>query len=574
MDTDAQFAALEALAKSPNVKTEPESESAKPAVVPDEAAQNKVAAQEAARAINSKPDYLKLGFWPGHIWRTPIPIPHAVGNTLAGMGAEGWRIGQGLYDEATGAKPNPTDLAVRKQLGTGPAGETGAFLTDALLTAPVGGAVDSGLARAGSLGERIAGNLLSRAAAEGATQGALMAKPGNRTLGAAEGAAGGALLPLAGRPIGWLVKGLKRTPEAQALLDRGVDLTPGLLNPEGQRNISESAAQSLPFMGAMVARARNNALRGFQRSVVQEAAAPGATIAPRDVHDMLTDAYNSFQPLYEEAKGFDVKPLIMHEGADENLTKALASAVKNKVSTASPSERRDASKFLADELGRFDGKSDSLLKMRSDIRTEIRKLNREQKYTKAELLEAPEQIMTQALESQLPKSARDALKVADSKYGAYKTIEDAVARAKDRPLGMTGTNLQEAVAAQTPKPIYARGGGGPLRELARQGKQVFDLRSPPTGARVETMLPGMWAAEKHPFLTAIPAAARMGLTVTRPGRMLAAGTLPAQRAVQRALGAASPALLEAAGRYARAGLLSPVLSGAVPLLTAQGTGAQ
>jgi len=491
---------------------------------------------------------------------THIPLPHWLDNTLNGMGGRALQLGENIY-KSFGGTPDPLKMAVAQQSQTGVPGKVGSFLTDTLLTAPIGGAVTGGLARGAGLAARLAANPIGKAAIEGAVQGGLTADPGHRLEGMGAGAALAPLLPVAGGIAGKVARGLKRTPEAQELLNKGVDLTPGLLNPEGQRNASEEAAQSLPLVGSMFARARGNALKGFQQQAVSEAAAPGATIAKGDVHEMLNDAYKSFQPLYDQAKGFPVSPTIMRtQGPDIPLAKAFKSAVADKSALASAEDRKVVSNFLSNELSRANGKSDSLLEMRSNVRDKIRQANLDGKSAQADLLKNGAQAITLALQSQLPKDAQAALQTADSKYGTYKLIEDAVARSKDRSAGLTATNLQDAVAAATPKSVYARGGGGPLRDLARAGKAVFDVRSPPTGARMETMLPGMAAAHAHPLLSLPPALARLAMTATPTGRAIAAGMTSPQQWAQGVLGAIPAPAAEALSRYSRAAALSPVLA--------------
>ncbi|MGH9352342.1 MAG: hypothetical protein ACRD2G_09305 [Terriglobia bacterium] len=488
---------------------------------------------------------------------THLKAPGTLDRLLAGTG-------QGMSNvvrhagNLTGLESNKNlhqAAALDKPLLDTTAGKVGNFLGTTAITAPFMGGLGGTAARAGGVLGKIAASTLGRGALEGAGQGLLLSDPGQRVEGTLGGGLLGGALPGAGKLGGKLVKGLARTPEAQALLDRGIDLTPGLLRPESQRNASEEAAQSLPMVGAMISRARNNALRGYQQSAVSEAAAPGASIPKGDVDDMLDKAYQSFQPLYDQAKGFPVKPIIMRtQGPDIPLNDAFRSAVTDKGVLASNQERSQVQSFLHNEATRFNGTSDSLLNLRSNIRAKIREAQMDGKTAQSQLLKNAEGPVTQALESQLPPKAMTALRTADSKYGQYKIMEDAVARSKDRSLGMSPTNLSEAVKSATPQGVYARGGGGPLRDLAKQGKAVFDVRSPPTGARVETLLPGMMAGHAHPLLAAPLALARLGMTATRPGRQLAAGTLPIQKAIAAQLGRLSPTALSLGGRYARAGL--------------------
>jgi len=360
------------------------------------------------------------------------------------------------------------------------------------------------------------------------------------------------------------MNGIKRTPEAQALLDRGVDLTPGQLNPEAQRNASEEAYQSLPIVGAAIRRARANAAKQYAQSVFKEGAAPGHVPNPGDANEMLSAAYKSFEPLYDQAKGFPTQPAIVNAGANTTLKDALKAAVASKTSLATAPERKPVAAFLSNELSRLNGTSDSLLAARSNIRAKIRSLTlKGDDKDVVPLLEQGEQAFTNALRSQLPKDALQALDTADSKYGNYKILERAVAGSKDQVSGLTPSKLSDAVAKATPQGAYARGGGGPLRDLAKEGKAVFEARSPATGHRIGVLGGEAELAAKHPLIAWPAAALRVGSIVAPLGRHLAAGTTPAQaamRAVQaKALAATNPVFRSLLDRYARAGIGSALL---------------
>jgi hypothetical protein len=128
-----------------------------------------------------------------------------------------------------------------------------------------------------------------------------------------------------------------------------------------------------------------------------------------------------------------------------------------------------------------------------------------------------------------------ALRTADAQYGTYKTLERAVAAAKDRPL--SPTDLSNAIAQANRgagSGNYARGGGGRLRELAADGKAVFDTRSPPTGARLAAIAIPAAAGAVEP-LTLTAGGTLLGMIGTQTGRRLAQGATAPQVAARRAL---------------------------------------
>jgi hypothetical protein len=429
------------------------------------------------------------------------------------------------------------------------AGFAGAVVGEAGASAVPALGVGAAATRLGAtIGPRMAqatASPIGRGAIEGAAQGAVMAGPGNRWEGLKSGAAFGSALPAAMGAGSKMARGATRTPEAQALLDRGVDLTPGQMNPKGVVNQLEENAQSLMGQGPMIKAARENAATDFSKAGAREAAAPGAQIADNaDPRVMLDDAYKSFEPLYEQAKGFPIvtqkgSPVIVNTGSNEPLAARVAKLATVKKGTAAA--RANAKEYAENELSRHFKTSDDLLEARSNIRTKIRDLkgstNSVDKDT-AEILSDIEQSFTDALNSQLPADALKALKTADASYGKFKVFEDAMYRAKDQPGGFTPSQLSQAARDSVPSNgAYARGAGGTPREMARQGKEVFDTRSPATGARL-LGLPGV------PFLRDIVAFPSTLMAGTKTGRRLAPGATAAQKKVAAMVDGATGRLTE------------------------------
>lgn len=178
---------------------------------------------------------------------------------------------------------------------------------------------------------------------------------------------------------------------------------------------------------------------------------------------------------------------------------------------------------LGDDAAEGTVKSDALLKMRSNIREEIRAKNKAQDFDSVRLLSRAEDELTGVINSSLPSETREALRAADTQYRRYKTVEDAVARSGDQPDGFTPAQLSAAIRANTEKGAYARGKGDELRKLARAGREVLDQKSPPTGARILTMGP-------TGYLTPLFA---LGAN-TPSGQRFMLGELPIQRGLQSA----------------------------------------
>lgn len=340
--------------------------------------------------------------------------------------------------------------------------------------------------------------------------------------------------------------GLNRTDAAQRLLDRGVDLTPGSLNPAGRIRQLEEGASSVGIVGPSIKEAQQNARSTFQRAAIQEGAAPGTAISQAEPAAMLDQAAKSFTPLYDAAKGFPASAQIVNQGANVPLSTAVTRAIRSRSILATDEQRKAVLGFVRDQLTKGVTTSDDLLNIRSSIRDKARAAKKAQgQEERAELLDAADDVITRALESQLPPDALRILRTADAKYGDYKTVESAVVRSKDRPGGFTPNDLSEAAAqSATSKGSYARGGGGPIRQLASDAREVLDARSPTTGARLLTFAPGAAVASAVDPVTGVAlqggllAGSTLG-AVTKTGRKLAAGNTDAQRFLKRQLASAN-----------------------------------
>lgn len=470
---------------------------------------------------------------------------------MSGLGKFAAGIGQGMTNVGRHAgnlvgMVSDADMADSKKfdaplLATG-AGRAGSMVGETAVTAPLmmGGA--GVLARGGSAAAKLVANPLTRGAIEGAGQGALMGDPGQRGQGALLGGLLGGVLPGVAKAGSKIVRGVTRTPEAQALLNQGVDLTPGQMNPGGFLNQLEESWTSVPGVGSVVKGARDNAQNSFQRVATEAASAPGTKIAKSESSKMLDQAYQSFDPLYAQAHGFPVRPVIMSAtGPDVPLVSALKSVVNTRSVPATSAARRRAELILKNELSSGTQTSDDILRIRSNVRTAARDARQSGETLQkdvADILDLAEGKMTAVLDSQLPPDAMQALKTADGQYGLFKTIEDAVARAKDKPGGFTPADLSRAVADSMKgqgKGSYARGGGGVLRDLASAGTETMNMRAPATGARLAAIAAPLGLGAAAPMVGVPVGAAMLGLTATRTGRRLAAGSTPAQKAIQQLL---------------------------------------
>ena len=550
---------------------------------------NAQAAQSAEQTAAGKQQYLRFG-----PWTTPVPTPHWLDNGISGAGGRAMQLGQ-WAGQSVGIQPDPLKAAVAQQLQSTTGGKVGSFLMDTGLTAPLGGAATSGLARLGGVGARIAGNTFGRAAVQGAVQGAATAPPGSRLEGAGLGAVLSPALPLAGAAGGKVVQGLTRTPEAQALLDRGVQLTPGQMNPTGKIvNRAEQAFTNLPIVGGTIANARAAAQPQYARAMVQDAMAPGAklTTTSGDFNDLIAEGQQGFDQAYNSTLrssvpggGFPVTPKILNtSGPDTPLSKALSQLAATPRAGLTQAQRQGLGQQLQDQLNetiavakRSGGlQADDLQQLRSAFRDAARDVSPIDNASRAQrgFWSDAQQTVTQALESQLPSKTSQALRDIDQQYSKFAIVRDVAKAAKDQPGGPTPAQFTNAIAQATPASTYAAGGGW-NRDLSKSARSVFQSTVPQTGATGAGIIgpvmhglegAGALALGMHNPLALAGIGAGLGTiggAYTRPGLRALAGQTGWQQAAQRQLARLTPAQQAAISRYARAGLLSGPLNQAL-----------
>lgn len=474
-------------------------------------------------------------------------------------------------------------------LNTG-AGRAGQFVGQTAALAPLGMGTGAALGRTGALGARLAANPLASGAIQGATQGALLADPGQRIQGAALGGVAGAALPALGSAIGKVARGITRTPAAQTLLDAGVSLTPGQMNPTGIANRMEQAMEAIPGVGDMAQNARENAMKQYTKAMVERSMAPGAKLSgsAKDFNAMIDEAAKSFDTAYDVGKGYPVGAKIMSQtGPDVPLQQAIKGVVARARPGITGQEQAAAGRNIQDLLSqsikdaRQSGgmQSDDLIKFRSMLRELARGEDTTTNAGRAKsglYSDAANQV-TQALESQIPTAAADAIRAADAQYAKFAIVRNAAKAAKDAPGGPTPFQISNAIAQTTPPNLYAQG-GGLNRDLSKAARETFQSNVPRTGLTGigRVALPLAAAAGMGGLATAHPEHAGTGLgTLAALGALGAAAYSPAGRRAFAGNTALQQALARGLGRIAPPASVanlpslfgqSALLSGAAPRL--------
>jgi hypothetical protein len=447
----------------------------------------------------------------------------------------------------------------------------------ALVPATMGAEIPLGMTAAGA---RLLAAPVLRGVLEGAGQGATMADPGNKAAGAVIGGGAGLAFPAASSAAQRLANGLERTPEAQQLLDQGIRLTPGQMNPEGVFNKIEENVRAVPVVGNIIEHARTQSQQDFQRGVIQESAAPGYQLQnqSRDPNVLFQEAQDSYAPLYAQARDIPVTPHIYHPvtGAGpvrQPLADALDRAADLRTVGATTETREQARNFMDGQLDAFQDRaqaqggwtSSHLIDLRSRINEEIRGAGQDQNgRSYAALLRQGRDRVTDAINSQIPADAAAALQTANDAYPRLAIIRDAIRRGGDQPTGFSPAQLSAAVKEASDNNAYARG-GGLMRDWSSAGRDIFTERNPRTGASHGTTGSLVGAAYAlHHFVpgaqipAAVGTAGALGVIGTDAGRRFAAGQTAPQRATQRLIqglqNITTPGQRETAGIASRAAL--------------------
>ena len=477
------------------------------------------------------------------------PAERAALGAVYGVGNIAQNVGNiiGLVNDETIKKHEK----IAKPLLETTAGQVGKFAGETLATAlPIGAGI-SAAARGGTVLARALSNPLARGAAEGVIGGAIAAGPDERIAGATMGGIGGAALPAAGAAYKGLRSGVRPTPAAQRLMQEGVQLTPGQMNPTGAFGQLEEVSKALPIVGPRIAASRQEAWKQSQDAIAKQVAPPGVAIKPgKTINESVSNLSDAFDTAYSSVKGFPISKvaILKTTGPDIPLDQAFSAALRGKTrSIVTNEEINAAGKFLKNQLSAFgkgNVKSDDLLEVRSAIRTARRDPNISM--GQDEILKKAEDAVTQTLESHLPQDATSGLRAIDNQYGKFKIFENAVVKAGERPEGFTPFQFSQAVKEAADRGEYARGGGR-LREMSRATSDVFQTTQPPTGRQLATLLPvmmGGYGAVQNPIGGALAAAGLGGLYGTQVGRQILAGQTGLQlgaRGVERAIRRQVPA---------------------------------
>lgn len=492
-------------------------------------------------------------------------------NMIPGTGtfAESLKRGTGMDITDEGLK---ADREASRYLSSTPTGMVGGMVGETATLAPLimggSGALSRipalrGLVTAGE--DAFMSGPTRRMITEGAAQGATMADPGDKGSGLLFGAGAGAMWPAAGATWNAAARGVNPGEEAKAMLDKGVRLTVGQMNPRGWLNdLEQKWAHIIPVWGPQLKARRSQAFEDWQHATIMDTAPPDPTsfgrtppasaplaTVPRGktVGETFDNVDQAYTPAYDVVKGFEIRwpPKIMNtSGPDVPLYRSLRTATKNPSVTANAEQRAAVEKSVMAEWTSLKPKknasgedvidSDDLLKLRSKIREKSRAERRSQDSDgriKSELFDSAEAQVTKVLESQLPSDAMTWVKQVDFQYAKNKIMEDALTRGKGKfGLSDVSNAVRDSALKFGSKRQYAKG-QGLMRDWSEAGNDIFaNNAATTTGAAVPALAVPAAMVAANPVAAAGVLAPVVGALGSEAGRKIAGGMYPWQGAMR------------------------------------------
>ncbi len=320
----------------------------------------------------------------------------------------------------------------------------------------------------------------------------------------------------------------KGTPQANALRQAGVELTPGQAL-GGRWEVAEQKATSIPLVGDMVANARNKATESFNVAAVNKALEPiGAKVGP--TVKAGRDLINAGDDLLEREYSAIVPKLATQY--DQALDQGIGTA-KRIAAGANKADQFDA--IIGDKvLSRFNQQNqltgDALKQAESELKRLARQyqgsLDADQKQLGEALLAARDALMQNAAKYS-PADAVKALSKADLAYAQFLRIEGAAGMRGAKEGVFTPAQLSSSVRSQSRGPRkaeYAKG-NALMQDFANSAESGLGNFVPDSGTAGRLMLgAGLMGG-----------AAYMDPTYALPAATLAALYTPAGQATLRTL---------------------------------------
>ena len=319
----------------------------------------------------------------------------------------------------------------------------------------VGEAVPAGLAAGGAAGGAAAG-VGARMLAGGVSGGAQgyaapYASQGEHVANTLVGAGLGAALPGAGAAASNVMKGLA-SPEARALIEGGVRLTPGQMLGGAAKTV-EDKLTSLPVVGGAIRRGQQRALDDFNLASVQKALEPiGVKLgkATQAGYDAIQDGREAISKAYDSVLGQ------MKGRVDSQLTNGIAKTLGNHVNSLPDNLARKLMQTVDEDVLQKLGKGQQVggkevKEIISNLGNEIRSANVSQDPAYRQLGKAYQAVQNDVksmLKRNNSKALGEELSNTDAAHARMLRVENAASRVGAQEGKFTPAQLRSAVRAE------------------------------------------------------------------------------------------------------------------------------
>ncbi len=319
--------------------------------------------------------------------------------------------------------------------------------------------------------------------------------------GAVAGETGGYLL-------GKTIRGLNKTPAAETLLKRGVELTPGQAAEGGTMRGIEGVLDVLPLISPTVRKSRREAVEQMQDVALRAGTPPGGKVTKRGT-DAIQELKQGFDDAYSDA--WSGATSISNE-SKKRFVDTLVSGAKN----LPKAQRRSLKKVAEDFKGLTTDVTPSKLKaLDNDLRKRIASAKNDYDYQTllAEL--------RKTLRAGAPEDVMEKLSAVDKQYGKYKVLRRAAKNAAEEGGEFTPKQLMQGV--KTVGKDAAGEGSAPMQPLAtamtKVAKQADDPAPLETWRRLAGLGPSIPGAK-------YPGRAVLGRTAAQRAATKAADAIP------------------------------------------------
>jgi hypothetical protein len=312
---------------------------------------------------------------------------------------------------------------------------------------------------------------------------------GSYAAGVGTGALVGGALGAAQRAIG----GLTPNPQAQQLIDRGVEITPGQAL-GGYANRVEEAAQSAPLAGIGIRKGRQNAVESFNRTMYQDALSPIGKSLPDSVptgSDAIEHVASTIGQQYDDlARQASFTP--------RGIFWTAARDIRADLSQTAPAALDQFDNIVQNQISRkLNGGTMSgshWNATRSFIATQARN-NRmgqttpDQRALANALDELNDAINTQVARQAPSKTFSTDLRAANSAWARYKRVERAAGAANASNNGNVFTPAQYSQSVRQQSTRFQRATNSGLNaDIATAAQQVIGNKVPDSGTTERYLL--------------------------------------------------------------------------------------